>query len=325
MKKLNTIEKVILVALTIIIISFLILVIKVALNYNSNNKFKSNISTHEGEYVSNNEYNSDFDLYDIDKSENAFYDKYTTPTAQQKLLNQKINIEIKSIEKLEEIDEGSATTSKKTYIFALKDYDNNTWLSISNHNLEDNSYNIKIKDNLILYGKYLGIIEYNQKQYPQIDIAYVYKNLDKLDISTYTKITDNYINLLHTLYPQESFSFKEMSKDTGYNELVYTNQNNDLTITIIVDDGLIKMTDLLINNIDFDINTIDKDFILAFIKAFNTNITNPDEYLQGAINNLSTLKSNLYDSEYKYTPFALNNIIADCGINTSSLCLYYDL
>ena len=72
MKKLNTIEKVILVALTIIIISFLILVIKVALNYNSNNKFKSNISTHAGEYVSNNEYNSDFDLYDIDKSENAF-------------------------------------------------------------------------------------------------------------------------------------------------------------------------------------------------------------------------------------------------------------
>lgn len=296
--------------ITYVIFIFLLILVLISLSGCTFNQVS--IETEDSEYINNNKYNSDFSFYDIDTSENAIYAKYITSEAEKKLLNQKINIEIKSVTKLEEIDERSATISKTTYVFLLEDYNNNTWLSISNRNLEDNSYNIKIKDNLILYGKYLGIIEYEGKKYPQIDVSYVYKNLDKIDISTYTQIADNYIQHLQALFPKESFCFKEMKKETGYNELIYINKNNDLTITIIIDDGLIKMTDLVINNIDFNINTIDKNFLLAFIKTFDSSINNPNDYLHGAINN-------------KYEQFTLNGIVSDCGITNSSITLYYDI
>lgn len=277
------------------------------------------------EFISNNENNSDFSFIDIDNAEEAEYTKYVSKEAQEKLLNQKIKVQIKSISKINEVDKSTAIENKTEYTFLLTDYDNNNWITISDRDIQDNSWNIKIKNDLLIYGKYIGMTTLNNQLYPTIDISYIYKNLDKIDINYYTNIADIFINNLNELYTKENFKFKEMKSDTGYNTTIYTNNNDTLEIELIIDNDKIAMVDLYINTLESDINKIDQEFLKAFLMSFNTKITETNyiDFLNGAKNKKEEFEKNAFDDDYTFTPYQYDNIVIDLGITDSSITLYY--
>lgn len=277
------------------------------------------------EFISNNENNSDFSFIDIDNAEEAEYTKYVSKEAQEKLLNQKIKVQIKSISKINEVDKSTAIENKTEYTFLLTDYDNNNWITISDRDIQDNSWNIKIKNDLLIYGKYIGMTTLNNQLYPTIDISYIYKNLDKIDINYYTNIADIFINNLNELYTKENFKFKEMKSDTGYNTTIYTNNNDTLEIELIIDNDKIVMVDLYINTLESDINKIDQEFLKAFLMSFNTKITETNyiDLLNSAKNKKEEFEKNAFDDDYTFTSYQYDNIVIDLGITDSSITLYY--
>lgn len=277
------------------------------------------------EFISNNENNSDFSFIDIDNAEEAEYTKYVSKEAQEKLLNQKIKVQIKSISKINEVDKSTAIENKTEYTFLLTDYDNNNWITISDRDIQDNSWNIKIKNDLLIYGKYIGMTTLNNQLYPTIDISYIYKNLDKIGINYYTNIANSFINNLNTVYTKENFKFKEMKSDTGYNTTIYTNNNDTLEIELIIDNDKIAMADLYINTLESDINKIDQEFLKAFLMSFNTKITETNyiDFLNGAKNKKEEFEKNAFDDDYTFTPYQYDNIVIDLGITDSSITLYY--
>lgn len=277
------------------------------------------------EFISNNENNSDFSFIDIDNAEEAEYTKYVSKEAQEKLLNQKIKVQIKSISKINEVDKSTAIENKTEYTFLLTDYDNNNWITISDRDIQDNSWNIKIKNDLLIYGKYIGMTTLNNQLYPTIDISYIYKNLDKIDINYYTNIADIFINNLNELYTKENFKFKEMKSDTGYNTTIYTNNNDTLEIELIIDNDKIAMVDLYINTLESDINKIDQEFLKAFLMSFNTKITETNyiDLLNSAKNKKEEFEKNAFDDDYTFTSYQYDNIVIDLGITDSSITLYY--
>lgn len=279
----------------------------------------------ENEYVSNNKYNSKFNIYDIDKCELATYDKFSKLEAQEKILNQFIKVEIKNLIKIEEINQNSAIETKTEYVFLLEDYESNKWICKSNRDLQDNSYNIKIKNNLICYGKYIGIEKYQEQEYPKIEISYIYKDIDRLDTNKLTSIGNNFIDNLNTNYFNEKFEFKEIKKDTGYDELIYINSSDTLEISLIIDENKIKMSNLNIKTIKSDVDKIDQEFLKTFILSFNSNIENKDvsKYLEGAKSKQKEFNANVYKESYKSEPYEYKGIISDRGITNSSLLLYY--
>lgn len=277
------------------------------------------------EFISNNENNSDFSFIDIDNAEEAEYTKYVSKEAQEKLLNQKIKVQIKSISKINEVDKSTAIENKTEYTFLLTDYDNNNWITISDRDIQDNSWNIKIKNDLLIYGKYIGMTTLNNQLYPTIDISYIYKNLDKIDVNYYTNIADIFINNLNELYTKENFKFKEMKSDTGYNTTIYTNNNDTLEIELIIDNDKIAMVDLYINTLESDINKIDQEFLKAFLMSFNTKITETNyiDLLNSAKNKKEEFEKNAFDDDYTFTSYQYDNIVIDLGITDSSITLYY--
>lgn len=276
-------------------------------------------------FISNNENNLDFSFIDIDNAEEAEYTKYVSKEAQEKLLNQKIKVQIKSISKINEVDKSTAIENKTEYTFLLTDYDNNNWITISDRDFQDNSWNIKIKNDLLIYGKYIGMTTLNNQLYPTIDISYIYKNLDKIDINYYTNIADIFINNLNELYTKENFKFKEMKSDTGYNTTIYTNNNDTLEIELIIDNDKIAMVDLYINTLESDINKIDQEFLKAFLMSFNTKITETNyiDLLNSAKNKKEEFEKNAFDDDYTFTSYQYDNIVIDLGITDSSITLYY--
>lgn len=277
------------------------------------------------EFISNNENNSDFSFIDIDNAEEAEYTKYVSKEAQEKLLNQKIKVQIKSISKINEVDKSTAIENKTEYTFLLTDYDNNNWITISDRDIQDNSWNIKIKNDLLIYGKYIGMTTLNNQLYPTIDISYIYKNLDKIDINYYTNIADIFINNLNELYTKENFKFKEMKSDTGYNTTIYTNNNDTLEIKLIIDNDKIAMVDLYINTLESDINKIDQEFLKVFLMSFNTKITETNyiDLLNSAKNKKEEFEKKAFNDDYTFTPYQFDNIIIDLGVTNSSIILYY--
>lgn len=318
MKK-EYLKKMIFSLIAILFIAFMLFVTINFINKNNINSESTSINTYE----SNNKYNSEFSIYDINSSETALYDKYITDIANEKIINQKINIEIKSIEKIDTVDKSTATTKEKEYVFFLQDYSDNCWITTSKYDIYDNSYNIQIKNDLICYGKYLGITEYNNKKYPQVDVSYIYKNIEKLDTKEYLDICASYLDELKLLYSKENFSFKEFKKETGYNTLIYINQTNDLEIHFIVDDMKIKMAELSILSLKTNLDTIDNEFLNAFVSVFDDSIYNSQTYLDGAKSKKKELEKNIYNKNYNYSNFELNGIISDYSVTNMTLTLYY--
>ena len=165
----------------------------------------------------------------------------------------------------------------------------------------------------------------NNQLYPTIDISYIYKNLDKIDINYYTNIADIFINNLNELYTKENFKFKEMKSDTGYNTTIYTNNNDTLEIELIIDNDKIAMVDLYINTLESDINKIDQEFLKAFLMSFNTKITETNyiDLLNSAKNKKEEFEKNAFDDDYTFTSYQYDNIVIDLGITDSSITLYY--
>ena len=308
----------------LIIITILIILLILTLDKKDTSK-ETDMPNESSEFISNNTYNSDFSYIDIETAEEAEYNKYISEEAQEKLLNQKIKVQIKNITRINEVDKSTATENKKEYTFLLTDYNNNNWITISERDIQDNSWNIKIKNDLLVYGKYLGITSLNSQQYPTIDISYIYKNLDKIDINYYTNIADIFINNLNELYTKENFKFKEMKSDTGYNTTIYTNNNDNLEIELIIDNDKIAMADLYINTLESDINKIDQEFLKAFLMSFNTKITETNyiDILNGAKNKKEEFEKKAFDDDYTFTPYQYDNIVVDLGITDSSITLYY--
>lgn len=308
----------------LIIITILIILLILTLDKKDTSK-ETDMPNESSEFISNNTYNSDFSYIDIETAEEAEYNKYISEEAQEKLLNQKIKVQIKNITRINEVDKSTATENKKEYTFLLTDYNNNNWITISERDIQDNSWNIKIKNDLLVYGKYLGITSLNSQQYPTIDISYIYKNLDKIGINYYTNIANSFINNLNTVYTKENFKFKEMKSDTGYNTTIYTNNNDTLEIELIIDNDKIAMADLYINTLESDINKIDQEFLKAFLMSFNTKITETNyiDFLNGAKNKKEEFEKKAFDDDYTFTPYQYDNIVVDLGITDSSITLYY--
>lgn len=310
---------------TILFIIAILIILLILTLYKKDTSKEKDISNENSEFISNNENNSDFSHIDIDNAEEAEYNKYITKEAQEKLLNQKIKVQIKSISKINEVDKSTAIENKTEYTFLLTDYDDNNWITISDRDIQDNSWNIKIKNDLLVYGKYSGVTSLNNQQYPTIDISYIYKNLDKIDINYYTNIADIFINNLNALYTKENFKFKEMESDTGYNSTIYTNQDDTLEIELIIDNDKIAMVRLYINTLKSDIEKIDQEFLKAFLISFNEKIneTNYIDLLNGAKTKKEELEKKAFDDDYTFTPYQYDNIIIDLGTSNSSINLYY--
>ena len=173
--------------------------------------------------------------------------------------------------------------------------------------------------------KYLGVTSLDNQQYPVLDISYIYKNLDKIDINHYTNIANIFINNLNALYTKENFKFKEMESDNGYNSTIYTNQDDTLEIELIIDNDKIAMADLYINTLESDINKIDQEFLKAFLMSFNTKITETNyiDLLNSAKNKKEEFEKNAFDDDYTFTSYQYDNIVIDLGITDSSITLYY--
>lgn len=310
---------------TILFIIAILIILLILTLYKKDTSKEKDITNENSEFISNNENNSDFSHIDIDNAEEAEYNKYITKEAQEKLLNQKIKVQIKSISKINEVDKSTAIENKTEYTFLLTDYDDNNWITISDRDIQDNSWNIKIKNDLLVYGKYLGVTSLDNQQYPVLDISYIYKNLDKIDINHYTNIANIFINNLNALYTKENFKFKEMESDNGYNSTIYTNQDDTLEIELIIDNDKIAMADLYINTLESDINKIDQEFLKAFLMSFNTKITETNyiDILNGAKNKKEEFEKKAFDDDYTFTPYQYDNIVVDLGITDSSITLYY--
>lgn len=309
------------IILTIIILVFILIILTLDKKYIS-----KEIDTNKySEFISNNKYNSNFSYIDIETAEIAEYTKYISKEAEEKLSNQKIKVEIKSITKISEIDKSTAIESEKEFTFLLTDYNNNNWIAISKQDIVNNSWNIEIRNDLLIYGKYLGLTSLNNQNYPTIDISYIYKNLDKIDFNYYTNIAEQFINNLNTMYLKESFKLKEMERDTGYNSVIYTNADNTLEIKLIIDNEKILMVNLYVNTLKSDIDKIDQEFLKSFFISFDSKITeiNYIDLLNGAKNKKEEFEKKAFNNDYTYTPYQYDNIIIDIGVTNSSITLYY--
>ncbi len=203
-------------------IFIIIVILIVVLLLSNSNKQENENKIMKDEYINNNPYNNDLSEYTKDKeTEKAEYSKYITDEANEKLINQLIFVEIKQTKKVDEIDKSTSTDTIIERTFILEDYNNNSWIFIK----EGATWIGDNQNDLIVYGKYLGIKEYNGVKYPQIDVQFVSKNINKLDTEKYKTIADEYINSLQNKYSKEKFSYKEFKTETTYNEIIYKNDN----------------------------------------------------------------------------------------------------
>ena len=303
----------------ITIIVILIVVLWLSINNKPNNE---NISMKDN-YINNNPYNKDLSEYTKDKeTEKAEYSKYITDEANEKLINQLVFVEIKQTKKVDEIDKSTSTDTIIERTFILEDYNNNSWIFIKEGAtwIDDN------QNDLIVYGKYLGVIEYNGVKYPQIDVQFVSKNIDKLDTEKYKNIANEYINSLQSKYSKEKFTFKEFKIDTTYNEIIYQNDNEKVQLEIIINNNKIQRVNVDFIKANKNIEDVDQDFLKFVITNFDSPITESKaiELIKDAVNNLKEFKKHAYDKGYQYKKTVYNNIILEEGITEKTLEVYYE-
>ena len=305
------------------IISILIILIGLLFVSINNNKQKNENLSMDDIYINNNPYNKNLSEYSKDKdTEKAEYNKYITDEANEKLINQLVYVEIKQTKKVDEIDKSTSTDTIIERTFILEDYNNNSWIFIK----EGATWISDNQNDLIVYGKYLGVIEYNGVKYPQIDVQFVSKNIDKLDTEKYKNIADEYINSLQNKYSKEKFTFKEFKIDTTNNEIISQNDNEKVQLEIIINNNKIHRVNVDFIKANKNIEDVDQDFLKFVITNFDSSITESKaiELIKDAVNNLKEFKKHAYDKGYQYKKTVYNNIILEEGITEKTLEVYYE-
>lgn len=277
-------------------------------------------------YVNNNEKNEEIKKATMKtQTERAVYDKFITEEASNKMKNHLISLEVKETQKVNEVDKSTSTDklSERTYI--LKDYYENEWINITSKDywLENKGKNL---NDLVLYGKYTGIIEYEGKLYPSIEVNEVQKNIGKINIDDYKKIAEVYIDKLKQAYDNESFSFVEFKEDTAWNTLIYENENQKLKLNISIRDNAIWRVELDAISSGKDIDEIDQEFVKKVITQFDESIdlSNAEHLLKDAYYYLDDFKKHAYDKGYNYTVAKYNNIVVEEGITEATIEIYYN-
>lgn len=218
-------------------------------------------------YISNNSSNSDFEFSDTENAELAIYDKYIAKESEQ-ILNQKIYIKIADVSTFN--DESNATKEKYTAIAI--DHDGNKWKIFS-----DFQGYIRIsEENVKIYGLFRGIETTEYGNLPVLEVRALYKiDSDYLDKNEYKEISSTYIDKFNEIYSKENFTFSSIEEGVSTLDILYTNANQDIELTIEVDiDGkYVKRVTAKVVPITIKFSDVDSNFWYSVINTFNNSIT----------------------------------------------------
>ena len=244
-----------------------IFILIIFINIVDNNSYKKNNEVSKYTYISNNEYNSDFEYDDIEKSENAIYSKYITKEAQKKIINQKIYVKIKKIKVDDKKDESTATKSK--YTTTAIDQNNNIWKLSSDTDYFSDEENIKV------YGIYKGVFK---KKSPIIEVYEYRTDMDYINEKKFKNISEQYIEKLNDSYKKEKFLFNSYEESIDGLDLEYINSDKTIGLSIFVSKSKMKIRSIAINVHDYKISfsDIDKKLWYSIITTFNQNLTEED-------------------------------------------------